>query len=217
MRHITRTSGAVLIAVVVASCGDTPTSPSEVSGQRGIGSSRLDQEGGSTSLSSADHEFATFAASFLGAIVEMSRLAHASGDLPAVKMFAFQLIQDFTIAQTSLRQAAPEETRSSSLNPTDQRAYNAVAEMSGSALDRVYLTQLTQLLQAAVPRYRQEGSSGGATSLRGHASNYASELTAYLARAQELARRAGACFPGGSGSTTVCGSRTTAARTSSAH
>jgi hypothetical protein len=190
MKGFLRGTITVGLAVAVTSCGGTPTAPTDAIGPV-TGGGRFNQE--VPDLSSDDRSFASFAASLQQAVIAWSQHAHSQGDLHAVKIFAFQLLQNFTRELTQLREYAPSETRGANLTAADQATLTQLRSVTGSQLDRVYLANITQLLQAAVTRYSREASAGTSSLMRSHASNYGGDLRRYLSMAQELARRVELC------------------------
>ncbi len=211
MKQFVTIVSVVLASFGLASCSDSlPTAPGGVASSTSTpiiplpstpGSRLGTAAEGNNFSSSLNNDFVGFAAVANEALIELSELAVNRADLPEVKRFAAQLLQDYRIALNQLRAAAAGSFDGSanassssavpsrvSLDATHQQLITQLARLSGSEFDRVYMTIVVQDLQVAIERYQQNRSSGS-SSMHAYTSERLTHLEQDYEMARDLARR----------------------------
>lgn len=188
MTRFTTAAAALAMAVTLAACAGSPTSPSGSSssiGRTGTFTSGLAATG-------VDEGFIEFAERLHQLHIELGRIAQNQGDLSPVKFFAQQQIQEHTIALEQLRKSAGSDASASvSLTSAQTSSRTQLSGLSGSQLDRVYIPIVVQSYQEALTRFQREASNAGTSSMRAYAADRVQLLQAHLQQARDLAARIG--------------------------
>jgi len=189
----------MVVALSVAACSGGPTSPDRVAASNGMAVSMAPDSGSggaSRALaaqetpSDSDRDFVTFAAMANAAEIEFGVTAERLADLPGVKQFGNQMMQDHRAAQEYLRSIASDIVQSNiALDAAHVQTRTQLNRLSGSEFDRVYTAAMVQDHQTAITRFQQEARSGTSSTIRQYAQDMLPSLTAHLQLAMDLASR----------------------------
>ena len=199
MTRIATTMAVAGMTLALAACsGGTMTSPSRLSTPIASSSTsgpsavfRTASEADSSgTLSDSDREFVASAAMANQAMIEFGTLAERLGDLPEVKQFALQMIQNSTVAMEGLRGAASNAVQSNvTLDAAHQQTFTALSALHGSDFDRAYIAAVVAEHEAMIATYQPRGSATASSALREFVEGMLPNLVSQWQRAQELMAR----------------------------
>ena len=142
-------------------------------------------------LSGSDRDFVDFITRANQAEIELGTLAEQRADLPEVKDFAKQMVQDHSVALAALRSIASNAVTSNiTLDSSEQQLRTQLAQLSGSAFDRVYMAATVRDHQTTLARIRQ-ASSSATPEVRDYARGILSSVLTHLSIARDIATRIG--------------------------
>lgn len=183
---------SVLISVTMVACsGGTPTSPSQVTSEFSPLTVNRTVTTGVTvatgNLTGFDGEYATAEANSNYTLIQWGILAEQRGDTLVVKTFARQLVQDFTTAQEQLSEWAGADTaRRGTFSAADKTTYDTLRGLSGSSLDRAFVTAIIAELRSTRSELASAGAQAPSASVRAHAAAIDSKLGRLISQAVDL-------------------------------
>jgi putative membrane protein len=198
MTRIASTIAVLAVTLTFAACsGGTMTSPSPLSPSAASlsvvgadGTRATTAADNSDVLSDSDRQFVASAAMSNQAMIEFGTLAERLADLPEVKQFALQMIQNATVAMEGLRGASSNSVQSNiTLDAAHQQTFGQLSALHGSDFDRAYMAAVVQEHQAMVASYQPRGSATSSAALRDYVQSMLPNLLSQLQRAQELMAR----------------------------
>jgi predicted outer membrane protein len=195
MKSVALRASTLLCAVTIVGCGSgTPTSPSQVAGgfspataNRALGDSGDVGMVTARQLAGTDGEYATAEANSNYTLMQFGIVAEQRGDRSQVKTFARQLIQDFSTAQDQLSEWAGEDTaQRANFSAADKATHDTLRGLSGSDLDRAFVTAIVAELTSTRTELRNAGALASSASVRDHAAAMDLKLGRLLAQALDL-------------------------------
>lgn len=179
--------------------GAPPATSTSTGSGTGTGSGSSGNNGVS---STSDNDFISFAAGMNQAEIQIGQLAESRADLPDVKAYGLQLIEDHKAAQDALRAAAAGAGNDSggstvfpstvNISATDQALITQLTPLSGSGFDPAFISAMITDHMAAIARFRAQSTAGNSSAfVRNYASGFLPTLTRHLQLAQDLATRIG--------------------------
>ena len=181
MRRLVSAVVITISAALFTACGGSPSSPSFKT---------ANEDPPPALTNPTDIEFVAYMGSFSQAHIELARIAHARGDLAAVKDFARQMDDDFTYHLSRLRTLATREVPVTPvLDAAQQAQRTTLLAAAGSGVDKAYMPWVVSSLTAAITRIQQQGVTASSAAIRGYATDTLQSLQKYLALANDIAPR----------------------------
>lgn len=139
-------------------------------------------------VSKADRTFAKKASAANLAEVKLGKLALSRGTNSAVKAFGQRMIDNHTAANEKLSGIASDKSLTVSETPSaaQQKEYDMLKDMRGSAFDHAYAKKAVQDHHGAIRLFTKEKQSGTDPALRGFASQTLPTLKEHLSMARKL-------------------------------
>ena len=145
----------------------------------------------SPTLSTSDAAFMTTAARGGLAEVEMGRLAQRNGRSAAVKRFGQQMVSHHGQSNQEMVALAQQKqlTPPSTMGAEQQRIYDDLAKLRGSAFDRAYAQAMVRDHQEDLRAYQTEAQNGTDPDVKAFAARHVPLLQDHLRMAQQLPQR----------------------------
>jgi putative membrane protein len=142
----------------------------------------------------ADSDFAKDAAQGGMAEVKLGQLAQEKGSSDAVKDFGKRMVQDHTEANDKLKHVASDENMNlpTGLSKKDQRTYDRLSQLSGSAFDRAYARDMVRDHETDIAAFQREAQNGQNNAIKDFASQTLPTLQDHLKMAREMEKTVGA-------------------------
>jgi putative membrane protein len=138
----------------------------------------------------SDEQFAKKAAQGGMAEVKMGQLAQEKGTNESVKQFGQRMVEDHTKANDELNEAARKEnvTLPTDLDAKDKATYDALAQLSGAAFDRVYARDMVRDHQEDIAEFNREAKGGQKEAIKSFAVGALPILNDHQKDAREMQR-----------------------------
>ena len=140
--------------------------------------------------SSADHKFASEAASGGMAEVKLGELAQQKAASEKVKEFGKRMVTDHSKAGDELKQVAQQENLNlpRHLSREDQATYDRLSKLNGKQFDEAYTRAMLTDHQKDISEFEKEASTGKDPELKQFASRTLPTLKEHLTLAHEMSR-----------------------------
>ncbi len=140
-----------------------------------------------------DKQFAKEAAEGGLAEVKLGQLAEEKGASETVKNFGKRMVDDHTKVGDELKSAASQANirLPTELKPKDQKIYNRLSALSGSAFDKAYAGDMVRDHMHDVHAFRQEANNGTNDPIKNFASQTLPALQEHLKLAKIMASSVG--------------------------
>jgi len=141
-----------------------------------------------------DEQFAKEAAVGGMCEVKLGQLAEEKGSSEAVKNFGKRMVEDHSKAGDELKSAASQSNINlpTDLKVKDQKIYDHLSALSGSAFDKAYAEDMVRDHMHDVHAFRQEANNGTNEPIKNFASQTLPTLQEHLKMAKEMANSVGA-------------------------
>jgi putative membrane protein len=142
-------------------------------------------------LSTSDATFMTEGARSGMAEVQMGQLAQRNGHSAAVKRFGQRMVSHHGQSNQEMMTLAQRKdiTPPATIGAEQQRIYDDLAKLRGSAFDRAYARAMVQDHQEDLRSYRTEAADGTDPDVKAFAARQIPVLQEHLRMAQRLPRR----------------------------
>jgi len=165
-----------------------------------VGFTARAQQGTQQKLSKSDRDFVMHAARGGLAEVQMGNLASQKASDPEVKQFGERMVTDHTKANDDLKTMASQKNISlpTALDKKDQRAYDKLNGLSGSAFDKAYMDDMLKDHQHDVGQFARASKTAKDGDVRTFATNTLPTIQDHLKMATEIRAKTSMAV-GGSG------------------
>lgn len=200
MKKLFVSAQIALVAIACTACESvsTPTAPSLLSGLTapvaagGVngGTSHTSQQ--AESWSRDEFAYASSMSSANQGLLEVSALEQNNGDLAEVKAFAFQILQDYSQAQSQLLDKSGNRLpQPAPLSSSDRQTLQSLSGKTGNGLDYAYVSAVIRMLNANTVALQQKGVPPGPATLATDAADSLARAQKFYFLARDLAGRLG--------------------------